>query len=174
MVKENITLMGARILFRNFSGNASQFNAQGNRNFCVIIEDPNLIRNLERDNWNIRYLQPKDPGDEPQAYLQVKVQFPKEGSRSRPPKIVLVTSNGNTLLDEDTVGMLDWAEIANVDMILRPYNWEVQGKSGVKAYLKSIYVTIVEDELEQKYAAMESSALSGMVGGNNNGSPESV
>ena len=165
MVTNNITLSGARILFRNFSGNANQFNAKGNRNFCVIIEDPELVRALERDGWNIRYLQPREEGDEPQAYLQVKVQFPKEGSKARPPKIVLVTSGGNTILDEETVSMLDYAEISNVDMILRPYNWEVQGKSGVKAYLKSIYVTIVEDELEKKYAAMESSALSGITKG---------
>lgn len=165
MITNTITLSGARILFRNFSGNASQFNAAGNRNFCVILDDPNMVKNLERDGWNVRYLQPREEGDVPQAYLQVKVQFPKEGSRARPPKIVLVTSRGNTILDEETVGMLDFAEIANIDMIIRPYNWEVQGKSGVKAYLKSIYVTIVEDELEKKYAAMESSALSGIVKG---------
>lgn len=165
MITNTITLSGARILFRNFSGNASQFNAAGNRNFCVILDDPNMVKNLERDGWNVRYLQPREEGDVPQAYLQVKVQFPKEGSKARPPKIVLVTSRGNTILDEETVGMLDFAEIANIDMIIRPYNWEVQGKSGVKAYLKSIYVTIVEDELEKKYAAMESSALSGIVKG---------
>lgn len=166
MVNTNITLSGARILFRNFSGNASQFNASGNRNFCVIIDDPKLVEQLEKDGWNVRWLQPRDEGDSPKAYLQVKVQFPKEGSKARPPKVVLITSRGNTILDESTVGMLDFAEIANVDMILRPYNWNVQGKYGVKAYLKSIYVTIVEDELEQKYAAMESSALSGIMKGN--------
>lgn len=164
MINNNITLSNAHILFRNFSGNPSQFNAAGNRNFCVIIEDNELVQRLERDGWNIRYLRPREPGDDPKAYLQVKVAFPKEGSTARPPKVVLVTSRGNTILDEESVGMLDWAEIANVDMIIRPYNWEVSGKNGVKAYLKSIYVTIVEDELEQKYAAKESSAISAMVG----------
>lgn len=171
MVNTNITLSGARILFRNFSGLPNQFNAKGNRNFCVLINDETLLRNLEEDGWNVRWLQPRnDVGNndgEPQAYLQVKVQFPKDGSRARPPKIVLITSRGSTILDESTIGLLDTAEIANVDMILRPYNWEVQGKSGVKAYLKSMYVTIVEDELEQKYAALESSAVYSITEGGN-------
>lgn len=163
MINKNITLSGARILFRNFSGKPSQFNTAGNRNFCVIIDNPEMVQNLEEDGWNIRWLKPRDDGDEPRAYLQVKVAFPKDGLNARPPKVVMVTSRGSTILNEDTVGLLDTAEIENVDMIIRPYNWEVQGKSGVKAYLKSIYVTIVEDELERKYSAMESSAISSMI-----------
>ena len=58
---------------------------------------------------------------------------------------MLITSRGRTNLDEDQVEMLDWADIINVDMIVRPYEWTVNEKSGVKAYLQSIYVTIEED-----------------------------
>ena len=42
-------------------------------------------------------------------------------------------------------------DIRQVDLIINPYHWYVNGKGGVKAYLRSIYITIHEDALELKY-----------------------
>jgi hypothetical protein len=58
-------------------------------------------------------------------------------------------------LDENSIETLDWAEIEKADLIVTPYAWTVGAKSGIKAYLKSLYVTVVEDELELKYARTE-------------------
>ena len=55
-------------------------------------------------------------------------------------------------LAEEDLEILDWVEIKNVDLVVRPYSWAFSGKSGVKAYLKSLYVTIHEDYLSLKYA----------------------
>lgn len=144
-MSDNITIENARIIFRNFSGEEGRFNAKGDRNFCVLI-DAKYADALAKEGWNIKWLRPRDDEDDQQAYLPVKVNF-----NNIPPKVVLVTSRGKTRLDEDTVGSLDWAELENVDLIIRPYDWNVNGKTGRKAYLKAGYFTIVEDAFESKY-----------------------
>jgi hypothetical protein len=153
MPKDNTVLMeGVRIVFRNFSGKEGQYNREGDRNFAALLDD-STANAMAEDGWNIKWLKPRevDEGEEetPQAYIPVSVNF-----KGRPPRIVLITSRGRTNLDEDSIEMLDWADISNVDLIVRPYEWTVNGKNGIKAYLQSIYVTIEEDALELKYAEL--------------------
>lgn len=151
-----IRIEGARIGFRNFEGKAGKFNPPGNRNFCVFL-DYDLGRDLEQDGWNVRWLEPRDESEDKQPYLQVAVNF-----EVFPPTVIMITSSGKTALTEETVQLLDWAEIINVDIIIRPYNWEVNGKSGVKAYVKSMYVTLAEDDFERKYKNVPDSALNSL------------
>lgn len=149
-----LVLEDRKIVFRNFSGLEGQYNAAGDRNFNVLLT-PDEAEAMIRDGWNVKFLKPREEGDEPQPRLEVSVRFNTKG---QPPQVVLITSRGRNNLTEDMVGLLDWAEITHVDMIVRPYQWEVGGRTGVKAYLKSIYVTIREDPLELKYADVPDSA----------------
>ncbi len=151
-VRDTISFENAHIIFRNFSGKVSEYNRNGDRTFDVVIDNRELVDKLLEDGWNVKERTPKKDDSDPFFHLQVKVAF-----GNIPPAIWLVTSKAKRRLTEETVGELDYADIANVDLIIRPYNWTVQPgtkneKSGVKAYLKSMYVTLREDEFAEKYS----------------------
>lgn len=142
----------AHLRFRNFSGNKTQFNPAGNRNFCVDVPD-HMIDTLVQDGWNVKYLDPREEGDVAQAYIQVKVKYDV-----RPPRIVLVKSNGKVPVTEDMVEVLDFTSIEKVDLIVRAYPYDVNGKTGLSAYVKTMYVTVDEDELERRYESQEATS----------------
>lgn len=144
---DKIVFEDARILFPNFKGEEGQYNRAGDRNFAVLIDDEKVIQELLNDGWNIKFLKPYEDEEVGQAYLQVSVNF-----KGRPPQVYMVTRNGKELLSEDTVELLDYVDIKTSDMILNPYDWNVNGKTGRKAYLEKLFVTIEEDVLDRKYA----------------------
>jgi hypothetical protein len=154
MARDNTILMEeVRIIFRNFTGRAGKYNKEGEKNFAVLIDDT-MANTLSQDGWNVKWLKPRDDDEDdtpPQAYLPVTVEYMK----GIPPRCVMITSRGRTNLSADTVEILDGVDIKTVDMILNPYPWAVNGKSGITAYLKSLYVTIEEDALELKYADLD-------------------
>lgn len=143
----DVKIEGAQIIFRNFEGKEGPYNRKGDRNFAVILDNETADL-MARDGWNVRTLEPREEGDEPLPYLGVTVRFDV-----RPPKVILLTSTSRTVLNEDSVEVLDSADIKNADLIISPYQWAVNDKSGIKAYLKTLYVELEEDDLDRKYAS---------------------
>lgn len=136
------------IAFRNFAGKEDVYNREGDRNFAILLSEDRAAE-MEREGWNVKYLKEREEGDGRQAYLQIAVSY-----KARPPKIGMVTSKGLTYLGEDEVEMLDWVDIETADITLNPYEWVVNGKSGVKAYLQSLFIKIEEDYLQLKWTAI--------------------
>ena len=125
----------------------------------MFLDDKDLVQSLQGDGWNIRFLKPRDEYEEAQAYLQVSVKFGRI-----PPKIHLISNGKKTMLDEDSIDLLDWAEFDNIDLIIRPYNYEVSGMKGVKAYLKTMYATLTQNEFAAKYENIPDNARSSTFG----------
>lgn len=138
----NITIENARIIYRNFAGKESKYNAPGRRNFSVILEEDIAVPLME-DGWNVKPLKKRDESDPQRYHLPVAVVF-----GPYPPKIVRVQGKTKVVLDESMVSELDVADLENVDLIIRPRVWD----RGVKAYLKCGYFTVEENELDRKYA----------------------
>ena len=146
---DEVTLEGARIIFRNFAGEEKLYNNKGSRNFHVVL-DPEMGESLLAAGWNVKVNPPREEGEAPFYHLKVNVRF----DGPRPPRIFMVTlsANSRTLMDEDIVGMMDWGEFDTIDMKLSPWGYDIGGKKGISVYLKSMFAILHEDELDKKYA----------------------
>lgn len=140
----------ARIIYRNFAGVGSKYNREGDRNFAVIIPNQEIADELIADGWAVKIKPPRDEDDSPFMYLPVKVKFNNRG-----PAAYVKSGNSVQRLNQDTIGMLDEIDIQSVDMDLRAYDWEVNGKTGRSAYLQAINVIQNIDRFGAQYQAQE-------------------
>ena len=143
-----LEIENARIIYRNFSGAGSKFNREGDRNFAVIVPTEELKDELIENGWNVKVKPPREDYEEPFMFIPVKIKFNNRG-----PAVYVESGDSVTRLTEDTVDMLDEIDIAHVSMDLRPYDWEVNGKTGRTAYLQSIKVTQNIDRFGAMYAS---------------------
>ena len=144
--RDILEIEDARIIYRNFEGLASKFNREGDRNFAVIIPNDDICNELVENGWNVKIRPPRDEDDSPFMFLPVKIKF-----NSRGPAAYVRSGDNVTKLTEDTIGMLDEIDIQSVDMDLRPYDWDVNGKQGRTAYLQAINVIQNVDRFGQQY-----------------------
>lgn len=137
----------AKIIFRNFEGRGDKFNREGDRNFAVVIPTEDLADRLVKDGWNVKIKPSRDDQETPFMYLPVKIKFNDRG-----PNCYLVTAGKANRLDEESIGILDDVDILNVNLDIRPYDWEVNGKAGRTAYLQGIEVIQRVDRFAARYA----------------------
>ena len=138
----------AKIAYRNFAGAGSPYNREGDRNFSLVIDDQEIADRLIEDGWNVKIKPARDEDDIPFMHLPVKIKF-----NGRGPAAYLQSGDNRVKLDEETIGCLDDVYITNVDLDIRPYDWNVNGKEGRTAYLHSICVTQeIVDRFADRYA----------------------
>ncbi|MBQ2533286.1 MAG: hypothetical protein II545_06580 [Lachnospiraceae bacterium] len=138
MVQNNEVLEHVEIgrgSYRNFSGIKSDFNKAGERRFSVFLP-PDVAEYLEGVGWYVKHKPSRRDEGEELLQLDVAVGFDRW-----PPVITLISHDGvRSFLNSENVGLLDSVDIEDATMEIRPYNWEVNGKTGCKAYLKELTV----------------------------------
>ena len=151
-----VTFEFADIMYRNFEGREGKFNKEGDRNFALLLPE-DFVDEAIRDGWNVkRQRNQGDPDNGPRTgapYVAVHVGF-----KIRPPRMVMITetSRKRTPLDQDICDMIDFADIEFADVTVRPRQYEVNGRKGIKIWLDTIYVMVRENYLDLKYADWDS------------------
>lgn len=149
----DLMIEDAKILFTNFAGSPTRYNREGGKREFSVALPLNLVEDLERDGWNVKYRKNADGEFDPERpYLSVKVSY-----KFRAPAIWLITGGRKKLMTEDTVGTLDNITIKTADVVIHPSVYEVRGQQGISAYVKELYV-VMDDEsasFASKYADLD-------------------
>lgn len=140
----------AVLIFKNFEGRGDKFNREGDRNFALRIFDEEVADRLIDEGWNVKKKPPREDDDAPFMYLPVKVKFNDRG-----PKVYLKSGARVNELDEESIGIIDDIDIERIDLDIRPYDWEVNGKEGRTAYLHGMDVVQRIDRFAARYAEEE-------------------
>lgn len=141
----------ARIIYRNLRGEGSKYNREGDRNFALLIPSQEIADDLIERGWNVKIKPPREEGEDPFMYLPIKVKFNGNG-----PHIYVQSGRATNQLDEEEVGEIDDLDISSVNLDIRPYEWEVNGKTGRTAYLQSMLVVQNIDRFAAMLAEQES------------------
>lgn len=156
----NVTIENTKFKYRtNFAGRQYAFKRGekpqciaedgGKRTANIAIFDPVLASDLAEEGWSVQW----DQNDN--AYIQVEA-----GYKYQPPKIGIRVSGKKkvTWLEEDDIADIDFDEVESVDVCLRGRWWFDdlrQNRWRLKAWIKTMVVTIEADDIQYKYDCEE-------------------
>lgn len=149
----DLMIEDVKLLFTNFAGSPTRYNSEGGKREFSVALPLNLVEDLEKDGWNVKYRKNADGEFDPERpYLGVKVSY-----KFRAPAIWLITGGRKQLMTEDTVGTLDNITIKTADVVIHPSVYDIRGQQGISAYVKELYV-VMDDEsasFASKYADLD-------------------
>ena len=156
--KVYMIITNAQILsmpFRNFEGRKSEYNPMGEKEFGVVIEDPELAQQMAEDNWNVKTLTNRDGRDylygiktdgEDLHWVKIKVKYRKNnGDATIPPVIKIRTANNEINYNEEDLKELDTADLMDVDLKINFSKKTINGKQITTGYLNLMRATMIDD-----------------------------
>lgn len=154
MVDGNLRVEHAAVLFRNFSGNPTDFNPNGGKrtfNMCLPRE---WAETLRADGWNIKERQLEE--GETIYHTEIVVN---ENCNYPPHLYVLTDFMGKkclTQLPPEQYKKLDQDIIVDMDAEIHPYEHGRGAAGSKKGYLKNLWVTLQSvNDFGGKYAGYE-------------------
>lgn len=142
--------------YRNFEGKTSDYNPTGQREFGVVIEDPELAQQMAEGLWNVKTIVNRDGRDymngikcngEDINWVKIKVKYrDMHGEKLDPPNIVISTNNNVQSFGEDDVKDLDGADLTNVRLKVNIVHKVINGKPMTIGYLDAMKATMIDDE----------------------------
>lgn len=136
--------------WRNFAGRETEINRDGKRTFCVVIPE-DMVEVLTADGWNVKERRYEDEPENTFHFLTVNVSY----RGYYPPEIAIFANGVRTDLDQDTVGQIDRMRIKKASLSINPSRWDVNGKTGISAYLDCLYIAIDEEAWKSNFAEDE-------------------
>lgn len=143
---DKILFHSCRIVYRNLSGRIDEYNERGDRSFAIVIEDPELADKLEEDGWRIKRKPPREEGDPDFVTLKVFVKYDY-----RPPKIYIQSGDVKTLLNEDQLNEVDFADITDVKVSVTPYRGKNSRDGKWTAYCRTMIVFVEEEDFADDF-----------------------
>lgn len=148
MGRDQLELENVAIIHRNFSGAIKEFNKTGQRTFSIILTNDEAEELLEK-GLSVRQRPAKEDPNEVFCFLPCTIGYNNPNMK---PLIYRINGQRMTQLFESNVGTLDGADIESADVTLNLRPWSVNGSSGIKCYVQSMYVKTAEDRFASKYA----------------------
>lgn len=142
---ENVQIFGGT--WKNFSGAPDKFNKAGGKRYCYIFVSDDEAAQLQERGVNIKWREPNDEYDKPQAYFKVNVHID-----STYPPFVLMVRDGmeNKQLVGEEINILDRVIIKSADVTLNLAREEfAPGKRSV--YLSELYANVELRGFRAKY-----------------------
>lgn len=145
---------GRDLWWRNMQGAATKVAPAGKRTFAIAI-DEQLAQELLDEGWTCIAMVPRDKND-PDSEILPRFKVTINFNSPQPPNVYVASSDGTRRTKVDEVWLdeqnIDSRGIEWIDIAVNPYNWDVNGRQGVSAYLSDMVIKLQEDAFASKYA----------------------
>ena len=147
-----VRISDARIIWKNFAGEAKHYYMKGQYGFTLLIPDLETAEALQNDKnkygvgWNVSI---KDGNEDSDPFMKLKVKINHDGPR--PIDIYLDVNGKVTKLDKESSAMIDDISIRSVDLDISPNDGEGTFGPYRTAYLRAIWVYQEVDRFADRY-----------------------